>query len=370
MKWTFRIGTVRGIAIYVHGTFFLLLAWIAVADGLAKHSVAAAADAVWFTLALFACVVVHELGHAFMALRFGIRTRDIILLPIGGMGRLERLPDVPSQELWISLAGPAVSIGIAALLFAVLGVAGGGSQLLNTDVTGMPPFERLAIVNLGLAAFNLLPAFPLDGGRVLRALLAMRMDYVRATGIAATIGQTLALLLGLLGARTNPLLMLIALFIWLAGAEEANVVRLKAALAGVPVGRAMRTDCWTIAPDDALRHAADLSTRHGQRDFPVVSDDRIVGLLTRADLLRGLAEQGDEQRVAEVMHHEVGRIRPSTPLDDVFTQLQQGDGGALAVVEDGRLVGLIDMDGITDFLRLHAALRPQSRKMLRRGRAA
>jgi Zn-dependent protease len=216
MKWSLKVGQLAGTVVYVHVTFFVLLAWIGVIDGLEKGSLAAAAAAVGFTLTLFACVVLHEFGHALMARRFGIRTRDIILFPIGGMGRLERIPDVPSQEFLIALAGPAVSVGIAAALFAALWLQGSVVQLQEFTTGDVPFAERLMIINAGLAVFNLLPAFPMDGGRVLRALLAMRIDYVHATEVAARIGQGIALLFAIAGIlMPNPILVIIPLFVWM-----------------------------------------------------------------------------------------------------------------------------------------------------------
>src|SRR5688572_19607479 len=213
MRWSLRILTVSGIGIYVHITFLILVAWIGAIffqSGGAVHAV----HGIVLILAVFACVVLHEFGHALTAKKFGIKTRDITLLPIGGVARLERMPEDPKQELWVALAGPAVNVVIAAVLFVVLQFTGGMESPSTLSVTGGPFLGRLLIVNSCLVLFNMLPAFPMDGGRIVRALLAMRMDYMKATQIAAGLGQGMACLFGFIGLFSNPFLVFIALFVW------------------------------------------------------------------------------------------------------------------------------------------------------------
>src|SRR6185503_19517713 len=197
MKWSWRLGRIAGIALYVHATFLLLLAWVAISEYQSSHDAAAAARGVIFVLAVFAMVVLHELGHALAARRYGVKTRDITLLPIGGVARLERMPREPKQELWVAIAGPLVNVAIAITLFILL-VAIRLSK--STFLASQDSFITLLMrINLFLIAFNLLPAFPMDGGRVLRALLARRLEYVRATRIAARIGQVMAIFFILAG---------------------------------------------------------------------------------------------------------------------------------------------------------------------------
>jgi Zn-dependent protease/CBS domain-containing protein len=341
----------------VHVTFFVLLAWIGVTDGLEKGSLAAAAEAVGFTVTLFACVVLHEFGHAFMARRFGIRTRDIVLFPIGGVGRLERIPEVPSQEFLIALAGPAVSVGIAAALFAALRLLGSSPQLEEFATRDVPFAERLMFINAGLAVFNLLPAFPMDGGRVLRALLAMRFDYVHATEVAARIGQGIAALFAIVGVlMPNPILVIIALFVWMGAAGEAGLAQIKRALRGRTVDTAMRTEFGVLAPDDALAKAAKMAIRYAQSDFPVLLDGRVVGLLTRHDLARALFADGADRSAGEVMHRTFETVDESEPLDAVFARLSQEPDKTLLVTDHRRIVGLVGLDEITTFLRVRRAV--------------
>lgn len=229
MKWSWRIGRLSGIDLYVHATFVLLLAWVAVREW--AFGAVAIAAALVYIVALFAIVVLHELGHALTARRYGIRTRDIILLPIGGVARLERMPRDPRQELLVALAGPAVNVAIAIVLYALVRLTGTApsADLYAVDILASTRdfAYQLVFVNIMLAVFNLIPAFPMDGGRVLRALLAMRMSsYVRATAIAARVGRVLAVVLGFVGVYEfqNPFWVLIALFVWMGAGSEAAAV--------------------------------------------------------------------------------------------------------------------------------------------------
>jgi Zn-dependent protease len=222
--WSWRLGRIAGIDVYMHGTFLVLLAWVALSHYLEHHRIVDAVSGVLFILALFGIVVLHELGHALTARHYGIRTRDITLLPIGGVARLDRMPDDPKQELVVAFAGPVVNVVLAAALFLLMPSTTSPTILGELQQIGDGIVAKLAWVNVGLAAFNLIPAFPMDGGRVLRALLALRMDYVRATNVAAEVGRGLALMFGLVGLFANPLLIFIALFVWAGATAEAGMV--------------------------------------------------------------------------------------------------------------------------------------------------
>ena len=356
MKWSTKIGTFAGIDVYVHTTFLMLIAWVGFAHWQAEHSVGAAVGGVAFVLALFGCVVLHEFGHALTARRFGIRTRDITLLPIGGLARLERMPGDPKQELWVALAGPAVNVVIAVALFVVLQVTGTFAPLSTLSVTGGSFLERLMIVNVFLVAFNMLPAFPMDGGRVLRALLAIRMDYTRATQLAANIGQGMALVFGLIGLFANPFLIFIAFFVWIGAGQEAAMAQMKSALGGIPLERAMITDFRTLMPDDSLARAVDLLLAGAQQDFPVVAAGAVVGILTRRDLLTALARQEQQAPVAQVMRRDFLVADPSDMLDLTFQRLQSHECHTIPVVRDGTLVGLLTMDSVGEFLSVQTAI--------------
>src|SRR5208337_2564787 len=288
MGWSWRIGRIAGIDVYVHPTFLLLVAWVAMTHFLAHGDWTEALSGVIFILALFGIVVLHELGHALTARHYGIRTRDITLLPIGGVARLERMPEDPWQELVVALAGPAVNVVLAAGIYFALALGRGVESLDESVRVGGGLLDQLFWVNVSLVAFNVLPAFPMDGGRVLRALLAMRLDYVRATQVAASIGQGMAVLFAFLGLFFNPFLIFIGLFVWLGAAQEARMVQMRSALAGIPVRRAMITEFRTLRPDDTLDQAVEHIRSGFQQDFPVVEDGRLVGVLTRSDLTTAL----------------------------------------------------------------------------------
>jgi Zn-dependent protease/CBS domain-containing protein len=343
MKWSWKIARVAGIDVYIHATFLLILSWVAL--GHRSQGFAGMIGGVLFMLAIFACVVLHEFGHALTARRYGIKTRDITLYPIGGVARLERMPDQPLQELWVALAGPVVNLVIAAALFAWLTLTTVLVPFEQLTVTTGPFLERLLVTNLFLAGFNLLPAFPMDGGRVLRALLALRLEYTRATQIAATIGQGMALLFGFAGIFGNPMLTFIALFVWIGAAQEASLVLMKSALAGIPISRAMVTEFRTLAPGDTLDRAVELILQGSQQDFPVLAEDRVIGILTRADLLKALAQQPHTTRVEAIMQREFHTVDASDMLP---------------VLRHARLVGLVTSENLGEFLMIQAALKERA----------
>ena len=361
MKWSTRIGTFAGIGVYVHATFLILIVWVALAHWQTEQSVRAAVAGVAFVLALFACVVLHEFGHALTARRYGIRTRDITLLPIGGLARLERMPDDPRQELWVALAGPAVNVVIAAGLFVLLQLTSSGADVETLTVTEGSFLERLMYVNVALVVFNLLPAFPMDGGRVLRAALAMRMEYTRATQVAANIGQGMALLFGLVGLFLNPFLLFIALFVWIGAGQEAAMTQMRSALGGIPLERAMITDFRTLAPSDPLARAVDLLLTGAQQDFPVVDGHTVVGILNRADLLTALARRHEEAPVSEAMRRDFLVADASDMLDVVFQKLQAHECHTAPVLRRGSLIGLLTMENLGEFLSIQAALSAPAR---------
>ena len=354
MPWSWKLARIAGIDVYVHATFFMVVAWIALIHWNESQSLAAVVEGVGFILTLFACVVLHEFGHALTAARYGIRTRDITLLPIGGLARLERMPDVPVQELWVALAGPAVNVVIAMLVFGWLRVSGTWQSVDQVDVTTGTFAERVMIANVFLAGFNLLPAFPMDGGRALRALLATRMEYTRATQRAAMIGQGMAILFGFIGLQGNPILIFIALFVWIGAGQEASVVQMKSALAGIPLRRAMLTHFRTLTPTSTLGDAVDFLLTGSQQDFPVVANGRIEGMLTRSDLVKALSRSERTAPVADTMR-ECPTAEASEMLETVLGRLQGRACHTIPVLERGALVGLVTMDNVGEFLMIQAA---------------
>jgi Zn-dependent protease/CBS domain-containing protein len=356
MGWSLHLGRWLGIDVYIHITFLLLLAFIGLSHGLAAGSATAAVGGVLFFAGLFACVLLHEYGHALAARRYGIATRDITLLPIGGVARLERMPEKPSQEFVVALAGPVVNVVIAIGLFIGLKLGGWWQPLGMLSATSGNLFERLLVANVFLVLFNLLPAFPMDGGRVLRSLLAMRMNYARATGIAAAIGKGMAVLFGFAGLFGNPMLLLIALFVWIGATQEAAAARMKSSFAGANVREAMLTDFRALSPQDSLADATKLLLAGSQTDFPVVSGGRVVGILDHAALFQALRERGDLAPVGDVMRSEFVTLRPEQSLDDAFAEASVAGSPTMAVMENGRFVGLLTPENVGEFFMIRRAL--------------
>lgn len=359
MKWSWKLGRLFGIDVYMHATFILLLGWVALSTYLRERNAHAMVVGVLFMSAVFGTVLLHELGHALTARRFGIRTRDITLLPIGGLARLERMPEKPGQELLVALAGPAVNVAIALGLFVVLSTSGQAIVPAESSFSGAGPFAmRLFWVNVSLAIFNLIPAFPMDGGRALRAILALGGDYVRATQIAAKLGQGIALLFGVLGLLFNPILAFIALFVWIGAAGEAAGVEAKASLHGLPTYSAMETQFRTLSAGDTLASAADCLLGGSQVDFPVL-DERgtVIGILTRDALVAGLAESGPEATVDSIMNRMFAVADPAEMLDVSLARLDGSGCRSMPVVANGRVVGIVTAENVGELLMIRGALR-------------
>jgi Zn-dependent protease len=357
MKWSWKIGRFVGIDVYLHTTFLLLIGWVGLSYWMQTRQLSSTLEGVAFLLALFLSVVLHEYGHALTARRYGIKTRDITLLPIGGLARLERMPDKPIQEFWVALAGPLVNVVITAVLFVYLLLTGTLAPLHGLSLTGGPFLERLMSVNLTLVLFNLLPAFPMDGGRVLRAILAMRLEYTRATQIAATIGQGLAFVFGFIGLFTNPMLVFIALFVWIGAAQESGLTQVRSAMSGIPVNRVMLTDFQVLTPQDTLARAVQLILEGSQQDFPVLENNTVVGILTRGDLVKALSARGQAAPVGEAMRRDFDQVHPGDMLEPVFARLKECDCRIFPVIQDEKLVGLISAENVGEFMMIQTALR-------------
>ena len=360
MKWSWKIGRIGGIDLRVHATFFFLLAWLALVYYRSSGTVVGAARGVLFTIALFASVVLHEFGHEWAGRRVGVPTRDITLLPIGGVARLEYIPKNPWHELQIALAGPAVTVAVIALLAIVLVVLG-APLLIASDavVTGGSSgiLAQLMWVNVYLLVFNLLPAFPMDGGRVLRAGLALRKGYLRATEIAARVGRAFALLFGIVGLFYNPFLVLIALFVWLGAAAESSATQEHELLGGVTVDRVMIRELRTLAPDDTLETAMRHVLEGFQQDFPVLEQGRVVGVLTRSGMLAGLGRGGPASAVSASMDPSFRTASPSEPVERAVARLRECHCSSMPVMSDGQLAGVLTSDNIAEFVMIATALR-------------
>lgn len=347
MRWSWSLGRVAGIEIRLHVTFLALLAGIGILSWLGGAGMQGTLLGLAFMAAVFGTVLLHEFGHALMGQHLGMRTLDITLLPIGGVARVERLPQKPLQEVLMAGAGPAVNLVLAAGILAALGFAGRSLVPPVTIRSGADFLGQLAWVNLVLAAFNLLPAFPMDGGRVLRAVLSTRLDRVRATRAAAVVGQGMAIVFGVFGVLFNPMLIFIAVFVWIGAAAESTVVAApQAGFEDVPVQRVMVTDFHSLAPGDPLSVPLDLLMHSFQRDFPVCERGTYEGLLTRRALVDALAKGDEGMRVADAMRIEVPALNPNEPLATALPKLRASGEGALPVLRGHCVVGLLTKENL------------------------
>lgn len=359
MKWSFKLAKVAGIGIYVHWTFLILIAWILLAYIWRGNSIVVALAGVGFVLALFACVVLHEFGHALTARRFGVNTRDITLLPIGGVARLERIPELPYQEFLVAIAGPAVNVVIAFVIFVFLFFMGMLGSLTQLQLSASSFLVNLMWVNVALVVFNLIPAFPMDGGRVLRALLATRMSRVKATHIAASVGQVIAILFAIAGIFIPGMFMLlfIALFVYLGAQGEAQAVEAREAFRGARVSDAMASHFLTLRESDPLEYAIREIMGGHQRDFPVYDGQRVSGILLHHDVVKALHDgRAAESRVGDVTCHQVPTVSAELPLERAVDQMQAAGCPALLVEKDGKLIGMLTSEHLGSWMMLHSAL--------------
>jgi Zn-dependent protease/CBS domain-containing protein len=356
MKWSLKLGKLFGIDVYLHFTFLLLLVFFGFYYWRTTQNVEAALQGVAFIVALFGCVVLHELGHALMARRYGIQTRDITLIPIGGIARLEKMPEKPGQELWVALAGPAVNVAIAAILLIGLAITGGFTPLEELGVAGGSFWLRLMVFNMILVAFNLLPAFPMDGGRVLRALLAMRIGRRRATAIAANVGQGMAILFGIFGFFYNPFLIFIGIFVYLGAQAEASMVEMQSALTGMRVHDGMMTRFRTLTAQDTLGKAVKELLAGSQQDFPVVENEKPIGMLRRNDLVKALSEGNLDTVVTERMCRDCETVEEAASLKSAVEFMGAHQCASIPVMAGRRIVGLLTLENISEMIMVNAAL--------------
>jgi Zn-dependent protease len=352
MGWSLTIGRIAGTDIRLHFTFLLFLAWIGIADYL-RGGLPAAMDSVAFILLVFLCVTLHEFGHIAMARRFGIRTPQVILSPIGGIASLERMPEKPKQELLVALAGPLVNVVIALLLMAGFGL--GFGNLLAADFDTASLAERLLTVNVVLVLFNMVPAFPMDGGRVLRALLAMSVGAPRATAIAARVGQGFAFLFVLVGLFYNPILIFVGIFIYFAAASEEQQAAFTGFASRLRVRDAMEPSPIVLQAEDPLSKAVDALLSSAQKEFPVLDEGRIVGLLDRDQMIIGLRDQGAASAIGNAM-------RPSEPLFadqplvEAFSRMRStGAKAAVVLGADGQVAGVLTQENIAEMMMVENA---------------
>jgi Zn-dependent protease/predicted transcriptional regulator len=366
MGGSLKLFRVSGIDIRMHITFPLILIYVGAQFGfLARQgfNLNGAIFGVIVTLILFAIVVLHELGHSLTALTFNVPVEEIVLFPIGGVAKLARIPEEPIQEFLIAIAGPAVNFAIAIvmaigglIIAPILDLAFAPSLRINfADLSLVAVFNYVFISNLFLGVFNLLPAFPMDGGRILRSLLATRLNYRRATRIAVAIGQSLAWLLGLLGfLQGNYFLIIIAIFIYLGAGSEERQIQLRSVLGNLTVEQVYSRQPQVLHPDASLQEAVALTLNSFQSNFPICDGEQYVGILTHTRLVQALDQKGPDLPVSRAMQTDIQPAHPTETVFDVQQRMAESKIDALPVTEAGRLLGILTAQDINEAYRLKA----------------
>ena len=357
MGRSFLLARIAGIKILLHWTFLLLLGFIVFSEIRQGGDTTAVLATVGFVVALFGCVVLHELGHSLMARRYGIKTHHITLLPIGGVASLERIPENPWQELWVALAGPAVNVVIALALYPfITSFAPFSGSGIGSFATSQGFLHSLFRVNVALVVFNAFPAFPMDGGRVLRVLLAMRLGRVRATAVAAGLGKLIAVGFVFFGLFNSPFLVLIGIFVFFGAHSEYVAVQHIDLLQGYTVRQAMMTNFVTLAPTDTVLVAANKLLSGSDQDLVVVENERAVGVMTRFLIIESLRANRAAVPVAEVMSRKFETVDIGAGLSGVYDLAKRTLNAFYPVLENQRFRGVIDQNNIDEFLKIRAAL--------------
>ncbi len=359
MKGVLRLGSVSGIKIEVHWTFTLLLIWVAFLEIQKGSELNRILLNEALIVVLFVCVILHELGHVLTAKKFGVKTKNILLLPIGGVATLEKMPEKPAQELWIALAGPAVNVVIAMLLFFIVPVRSyfNFDSIVLEEMLYEPTLQNflfyLFIANVMLVVFNMIPAFPMDGGRVLRALLSFKLGRVTATNIATNIGQGLAFIFFVLGLFFNPFLILIALFIFFGAYGENQMVKQGDLLKGHIVKEATLTNITKLQANNNLEEVIDILLTGTEKDFVVIENQKIIGILTQNDIIKNV--KTPSVLVGDIMQKKFNTVDVSMEIIKVLQMIGKEKNNFYPVVENGQLVGAIDTTNISEFILLKTA---------------
>ena len=357
MKGSFKLGSIAGIAVFIHWTFSILIAYIIVTNYRAGQSVEQILWSLLFILSIFGAVFLHELGHALAAKKYNVKTKDITILPIGGVARLEKIPEKPKEELVVAIAGPLVNVALALVtaMFITFPEANELTDLVSEGITASNFFLLFYTVNIWLALFNLIPAFPMDGGRILRALLAMRFERSRATKIAARIGQLLAIGFVFIGFYVNPFLIFIGLFILLGAQAEVQFTESKALLAGYTVQDALMQQYQSIDSGELIKTAVAFLL-NGQSKFFLITENSLpVGTLSRDEIIKALSTKGENEVVRNVMNKDFIFLEVDSPLEEAFEKMQQQKTSLIPVVKNELIVGALDMENILEFIMVKNA---------------
>ena len=361
MKWSFRIARIAGIDVYLHWTFLILLGWVGLST-LGTAGRQEGAVAMFLTLVLlFVFVLMHEFGHALMGRKFGVKTSGITLLPIGGVAAMERMPEKPMQEFLVAIAGPAVNM-VLALIFGIIVLINGQYTFTihNFFVLGPDLLPNLLSINIALFTFNLIPAFPMDGGRMLRALLALKFDRAKATAIAARIGQFLAIGFVFLGLFYNIWLIFIGLFIYMGAGAEANYEAAHSILSRFKVGDALMRNHTVFDAQATINEAVQMLLNGQEKEFLVQDQGQLIGTLTRDEIIAGLGQFGKEGKIGSVANPNLLFLNPNMPLEEVFMQMNEQKIEIAPVMEGTQLLGALNRENIIEIIMVANAT-PKSR---------
>jgi Zn-dependent protease/CBS domain-containing protein len=353
MKGTLKIGKIAGIGLFIHWTFLILIAFIIYVNYKAGHNLTQILWSIFFILTIFVTVLLHELGHALAAKRYKLQTTDITLLPIGGLARLEKLPEKPSEELVVALAGPLVNIAIAFITSLFIQIPANSADLisqLSVGINSSTFFLNFFIVNVWLALFNLIPAFPMDGGRVLRAILSYRLKRHIATKIAARIGQVLALGFIFIGIFYNPFLVIIGIFVIMAAQIETNYTDSKYLLKGYKVRDIVIQNFLSLDSKETLATATQLLLNSQSKDFLITKDGRASGTLNRDEIITALSQKKENSSLETIMNTNLVYLDANSLLEDAFETIYKNKSSLLLVLENQELIGILDTENLLEFI--------------------
>jgi len=357
MKGAIKIGKIAGIDIYLHWTFSILIAYITFIHYKEGQNLQQISWAIFFIVCVFVTVILHELGHAITAKKFKINTKDIIILPIGGLARFETIPEKPKEEFIVSFAGPAVNMLIALIssFFIPLNDINSLKMQLTSSVNGSNFMLNFFIVNVWLALFNLIPAFPMDGGRVLRAALSLFLNRRLATNIAARIGQALAVMFIIGGFFVNPFLVLIGFYIFLGAQAEEEYIFTNSILQKYKVKDAIMNSVQRLNSNDTIKSAIQLLFNSTDDNFLIYENDRYVGIITREEIINSLSSHAENEEIQNIMTKNIVFLDADEPLDNAYKQLQIRQPNVMPVLENNNLIGTLTVKNILDFLLIKDA---------------
>ncbi len=355
MRGSYKILSIRGISIHIHWTFLLLVGWVILANASTGNNIEQITWSLLFLLAVFACITLHELGHALMAARFGIQAKEIVLLPIGGIASIEKFPENPGQELAISIAGPLVNVAIAGLLWLLIpnmSIIENGQHM--TIMHGHDFIYNLRTVNIALAVFNLIPAFPMDGGRILRALLGFKLNYIQATTIAATVGKVIAILFIMAGiVLINPILPAIGIFIIFSAGAEESYLRLKSLVKGIKLNEVLMYDYNSLQANMTVQEASNILNSNHSKYFILMDGANPVGTINRMEIIKAIAEMNYNVPVKNLLKEELQSLNGNKEIDTVLEQLARSDERIYPVMDNSQFVGVVSLNHIIEYLLLN-----------------